>query len=60
MAEEKKKEEKPEMLRVKPEELFPLRIPEVEEKEVVILRLPDGRIVARTREELEEEKKKGE
>ncbi len=30
-----------------------LRLPEVKEHEIVVLRLPDGRIVARTREELE-------
>ncbi len=30
-----------------------LRLPEVKEHEIVVLRLPDGRVVARTREELD-------
>jgi len=34
--------------------LFKFRFPEVNEIEVYLVRLPDGRIVARTREELEE------
>jgi len=40
------------------EQLKPLkfRIPEVKEIEVYLVRLPDGRIVARTKEELEKEK----
>ena len=33
------------------------RVPEVEEVEVVFVRLADGRIVARTPDELEEERK---
>lgn len=32
-----------------------LRLPQAKDVEVVLLRLPDGRIVARTREELEAE-----
>ena len=36
------------------------KLPEVEEVEVYFIRLPDGRIVARTREELEAEKKEEE
>lgn len=31
-----------------------IRLPERREEEVVLLRLPDGRVVARTRKELEE------
>jgi hypothetical protein len=31
-----------------------IRLPERREEEVVLLRLPDGRVVARTRRELEE------
>ena len=38
------------------EKLLSFRIPEVKDKEVVLLRLEDGRIVARTREEIEEVK----
>jgi len=59
MAEEKK-EEKPREELEKPirfEELIDIRLPDVEEKEVVLVRLPDGRVVARTREELERMKK---
>ncbi len=40
-----------------PEPLFPVRFPKVVEKEVVLIRLPDGTLVARTREELEKAKK---
>jgi len=36
------------------------KVPEVEEVEVVFVRLPDGRIVARTPDELEEERKEKE
>lgn len=39
---------------MQPEKLLSFRIPQVENKEVVLVRLSDGRIVARTREELEE------
>lgn len=34
-------------------ELLKFQVPEVEEVEVVLVRLADGRIVARTREEIE-------
>ncbi len=34
-----------------------LRLPEAEEHEVVLIRLADGRVVARTRAELEEGQK---
>jgi len=57
---EEKKEEKPREELEKPikfEELIDIRLPDVEEKEVVLVRLPDGRVVARTREELEKMKK---
>jgi len=59
MAKEEK-EEKPREELEKPirfEELIDIRLPDVEEKEVVLVRLPDGRVVARTREELEKMKK---
>ena len=36
------------------EKLLSFRIPQVEDKEVVLVRLEDGRVVARTKEELEE------
>lgn len=36
-------------------ELLKFRVPEVEDIEVVLIRLADGRIVARTAEELEAE-----
>ncbi len=39
------------------EPLFPVRFPKPVEKEVVLIRLPDGTIVARTREELEQAQK---
>jgi len=35
---------------------FPVRFPKPQTKEVVLIRLPDGSIVARTREELEQAK----
>ena len=35
------------------EPLFKLRFPEVKDTEVVLVRLADGRIVARTKDELE-------
>jgi len=35
-------------------------VPQVEDKEVYLIRLEDGRIVARTAEELEEEEEKEE
>ena len=57
---EEKKEEKPREELEKPipfEELIDVKLPDVEEKEVVLVRLPDGRVVARTREELEKMKK---
>lgn len=41
-------------------ELLKFRVPEVEDVEVFLVRLEDGRIVARTAEELEEEKREGE
>ena len=37
------------------EKILKFRVPEVEDKEVYLVRLEDGRIVARTKEELEEE-----
>ena len=40
------------------EKLLRFRVPEVEDKEVYLVRLEDGRIVARTKEELEEEEAK--
>ncbi len=40
-----------------PEPLFPVRFPKPVEKEVVLIRLADGTIVARTREELEQAQK---
>ena len=42
------------------EKLLKFRVPEVEDKEVYLVRLEDGRIVARTKEELEEEEEKEE
>jgi hypothetical protein len=39
------------------ERLLRFRFPEVREVEVFLVRLEDGRIVARTKEELEPEKK---
>lgn len=36
-----------------PEPLFPVRFPKPQPVDVVLVRLPDGTIVARTREELE-------
>ncbi len=39
------------------EPLFPVRFPKPQEKEVVIIRLPDGTVIARTREELEKAQK---
>ena len=36
------------------------KVPEVQEVEVYFVRLPDGRIVARTPDELEEERKEKE
>ncbi len=39
------------------EPLFPVRFPKPQEKEVLMIRLPDGTIVARTREELEKAQK---
>ena len=36
------------------ERLLKFRVPEVGDVDVYLVRLPDGRIVARTREELEE------
>ncbi len=36
-------------------ELLKFQVPEVEDIEVVLIRLADGRVVARTAEELEEE-----
>lgn len=35
---------------------FPVRFPKPQTKEVVLVRLPDGTTVARTREELEQAK----
>ena len=40
-------------------ELLKFRVPEVEDIEVVLIRLADGRIVARTAEELEAEEGQG-
>jgi len=40
------------------EKLLRFRVPEVEDKEVYLVKLEDGRIVARTKEELEEEEEK--
>jgi len=42
------------------ERLLSFRLPEVQDKEIVIVRLEDGRIVARTKEELEEAKEEEE
>jgi len=42
------------------EKLLKFRVPEVEDKEVYLVRLEDGRIVARTKEELEEQEEKEE
>jgi len=42
------------------EKLLSFRIPQVQDKEVVLVRLEDGRIVARTKEELEEAKEEEE
>ena len=36
-----------------PEPIKSLRLPQAAEHEVVLIRLPDGRVVARTRAELE-------
>ena len=36
------------------------KVPEVQEVEIYFIRLPDGRIVARTPDELEEERKEKE
>lgn len=36
------------------EKLLQFTVPEVEEAEIYVVRLEDGRIVARTKEELEE------
>ena len=41
---------------MRPEKLLEFKVPEVKDVEVYILRLSDGRIVARTREEIEEVK----
>ncbi len=43
-----------------PEELLQFKVPEVSDLEVYVLRLSDGKIVARTKEELEELKEEGE
>jgi len=40
-----------------PEELLRFRVPEVKDKEIYVVRLEDGRVVARMKEELEELKK---
>ncbi len=40
-----------------PEDRFPIRFPKPQEVEVFLVRLPDGTIVARTREELEQANK---
>ena len=40
------------------EKLLRFRVQEVEDKEVYLVRLEDGKIVARTKEELEEEEEK--
>lgn len=40
-------------------ELLKFQVPEVEDIEVVLIRLADGRIVARTAEELEAEEGQG-
>jgi len=37
-----------------PEELLRFRLPEVEDVEIYLVRTPDGRVVARTADELEE------
>jgi len=42
------------------EKLLKFRVPEVEDKEVYLVQLEDGRIVARTKEELEEQEEKEE
>lgn len=39
-----------------PEPVFPVRFPKPIDVEVLLIRLPDGTIVARTREELEKAK----
>jgi len=36
-----------------------VRLPEGQEVEVVLIRLPDGRVIARTREEIEAAQQKG-
>jgi len=41
------------------EKLLEFKVPEVKDVEVYIVRLADGRIVARTAEELEESKEEG-
>lgn len=41
------------------EPLGSLRLPERKDEEVVLIRLPDGRVVARTRRELEEAQAQG-
>jgi len=43
-----------------PEELLKFRVPEVKDKEIYVVRLEDGRVVARMGEELEELKKEKE
>jgi len=43
-----------------PEELLKFRVPEIEDKEIYVVRLEDGRVVARLKEELEELKEKKE
>jgi len=40
------------------EKLLKFKVPEVGDVDVYLVRLPDGRVVARTREELEEVKEK--
>lgn len=45
---------------MEPERLLRFKVPQVENKEVYVVKLEDGRIVARTREELEEEEEEGE
>jgi len=47
-------------LSMRPERLLKFKVPEVKDVEVYIVRLADGRIVARTAEELEESKEEGE
>lgn len=40
-----------------PKELLRFRVPEVRDKEIYVVRLEDGKVVARMKEELEELKK---